>query len=163
MPLLTLPDFAAGLPKLGGLLGLDPGSKTIGVAGTDPTRLIASSIEGIWRTKFAWDAERIFELWDEREAVGLVIGLPLNMDGSAGPAAQSARAFANNLLKIRDVPLLMWDERLSTVAVTRTLIDADMSRQKRANVVDKTAAAWVLQGLIDRLREDARRAEQVPE
>ncbi|MBL8552598.1 MAG: Holliday junction resolvase RuvX [Hyphomonadaceae bacterium] len=146
--------FAAALPA-GALLGLDPGSKRIGVAVSDATRLIASPFDVIARTRFSEDAARIFALYDARACVGFVIGLPLNMDGTAGPAAQSARAFARNLLGIRDVPLLLWDERLSTSAATRTLIDADASRRRRGEVVDKVAAGYMLQGALDALQERA--------
>lgn len=153
MPLLDLPNFAIALPRIGALLGLDPGEKRIGVAVSDTTRLIASSIETVTRAKFAIDAETILKLYDARQCVGMVIGLPLNMDGSSGPAAQAARAFARNLLKLRDVPLLLWDERLSTSAVTRTLIEADASRRRRGEVVDKMAAAYMLQGALDAMQE----------
>lgn len=152
MPLFLYEEFSAALPDKGGLLGLDPGLKIIGVAATDPQRLIASPIEGIRRTKMAADAARIFQLYDERACAGLVIGLPRNMDGSEGPSAQRARAFARNLLAVRDMPILMWDERLSTAAVTRGMIDADTSRARRAEIVDQLAAAYLLQGLADRLR-----------
>jgi putative Holliday junction resolvase len=155
MPLLDLADFAAALPAQGALIGLDPGSKTVGLAASDPTRLIASPLPGLARTRIAKDAAAIFSAYDARQAAGLVIGHPLNMDGSAGPSAQSARAFARNLLAVRDVPALLWDERLSTAAVLRQMIDADMSRARRAAAVDSAAAAYVLQGLIDRLRERA--------
>jgi putative Holliday junction resolvase len=152
LPLLDLPAFAKALPANGALLGVDPGSKRIGVAVSDPSRLIASSIETVSRTRFAADAERLFALYDNRRCAGAVIGLPLNMDGSSGPSAQAARAFANNLLKQRDLPVLLWDERLSTAAVTRTLIEADASRKRRGEVVDKMAAAYMLQGALDALR-----------
>ena len=153
MPLFELPEFAAALPAQGALMGLDPGEKRIGVAVSDTTRLIASSLEQITRTKFAADAEAILKLYDARQCAGFVVGLPLNMDGSAGPAAQSARAFARNLLAKRDVPLLLWDERLSTAAVTRTLIEGDASRRRRGEVVDKMAAAYMLQGALDAMQE----------
>ncbi len=133
-------------------MGLDPGSKRIGVAVSDATRLIASPLEIVARSKFAADAARLFALYDARACAGLVIGLPLNMDGSSGPSAQAARAFAANLLGVRDVPLMLWDERLSTAAVTRTLINADASRKRRAELVDKLAASYVLQGVLDALR-----------
>ena len=151
MPLFELPEFAAALPAQGALMGLDPGEKRIGVAVSDTTRLIASSLEQITRTKFAADAEAILKLYDARQCAGFVIGLPLNMDGRAGPAAQSARAFARNLLAKRDVPVLLWDERLSTAAVERELIAADASRRKRAAVIDQHAAIFILQGALDRL------------
>ena len=153
MPMLDLPDFAAALPARAAILGVDPGEKRIGVAISDLTRLIASSLETIARVKFTTDAEALFKLYDGRECAGLVIGLPLNMDGSSGPAAQSARAFARNLIAKRDVPLLMWDERLSTAAVTRTLIEGDATRKRRSEVVDKMAAAYMLQGAIDAMQE----------
>ena len=141
------------LPPQGALFGLDLGEKTIGVATSDATRLIASPLELIRRTKFTADAARLYELMAHRSAVGLVIGLPVNMDGTEGPRAQSARAFARNLLRVRDLPIAFWDERLSSEAVNRMLIDEhDMTRARRAEVVDKTAAAWILQGALDRLR-----------
>lgn len=155
MPLLDLSDFAAALPARGALMGLDPGEKRIGVAVSDTTRLIASSLEQITRTKFAADADAILKLYNARQCAGFVIGLPLNMDGSSGPAAQSARAFARNLLTQRDAPLLLWDERLSTAAVTRTLIEGDASRKRRGEVVDKMAAAYMLQGALDAMQERA--------
>jgi putative Holliday junction resolvase len=153
VPVLDFADFARALPAQGALLGLDPGAKRIGAAVCDPGRIIASPLETIARTRFAADAARIFALADTRAVVGLVIGLPLKMDGAAGPAAQAARAFAGNLARLRDWPILLWDERLSTAAVTRTLIDADASRRRRGELVDKLAAAYLLQGAIDRLQE----------
>jgi len=135
------------------ILGLDLGDKTIGVAVSDTTRLIASSIDTIARVKFALDVEAILKLYDARQCGGFVIGLPLNMDGSSGPSAQSARAFARNILAKRDVPLVLWDERLSTAAVTRTLIEGDASRRRRGEVVDKMAAAYMLQGALDAMQE----------
>ena len=141
------------LPPAGALFGLDLGEKTIGVATSDATQFIASPLELIRKTKFTADAARLFALMAERRAAGLVIGLPRNMDGSEGPRAQSSRAFARNLLRIRDLPIAFWDERLSSAAVNRMLIDEhDMTRGRRAEVVDKTAAAWILQGALDRLR-----------
>jgi len=134
-------------------MGLDPGEKRIGVAVSDVGRLIASSLGAVERKKFSLDAEAILKFYDERQCAGFVIGLPLNMDGSAGPSAQAARAFARNLLALRDVPLLLWDERLSTAAVTRTLIEADASRRRRGEVVDKMAAAYMLQGALDAMQE----------
>jgi len=155
LALLDLSDFAAALPASGALMGLDPGEKRIGVAVSDTTRLIASSLEQIARTKFAADVEAILKLYDARQCAGFVIGLPLNMDGTSGPAAQSARAFARNLLQKREAPLLLWDERLSTAAVTRTLIESDASRKRRGEVVDKMAAAYMLQGALDAMKERA--------
>lgn len=153
MPLLDITAFAAALPARAAILGIDPGEKRIGVAVSDTTRLIASSLDTIARGKFAADAEAILKFYDARQCAGFVIGLPLNMDGSTGPAAQSARAFARNLLAKRDAPLLLWDERLSTAAVTRTLIEGDASRRRRGEVVDKMAAAYMLQGALDAMQE----------
>jgi putative Holliday junction resolvase len=152
MAVLPLPAFVAALPPKGVLIGLDPGSKTIGVAASDAGRLIASPVSGVKRVKFAADAAAIFALADERTAAGFVIGHPLNLDGTSGPAAQAARAFARNLAGLRDAPILLWDERLSTAAVTRQMIEADVSRATRARVVDAHAAAFMLQGLLDRLQ-----------
>ncbi|MCG8440827.1 MAG: Holliday junction resolvase RuvX [Caulobacterales bacterium] len=151
MPLLDLRQ----LPPEGPLLGLDPGTKTIGVAAADATRVIASPLETVKRGKLAADAARLFALYDERACVGLVIGLPLNMDGSEGPRAQSVRAFARNLMAVRDAPAAFWDERLSTAAVERTLLAADASRARRKEVVDAMAAAYILQGALDRLGAEA--------
>lgn len=153
MPICDLPQFIAALPPQGALLGIDPGEKRIGVVVSDAGRLIASSIDTIARSKFAADAEAILKLFDARQCVGFVLGLPLNMDGSSGPAAQSARAFARNLIAKREAPLLLWDERLSTAAVTRTLIEGDASRRRRGQVVDKMAAAYMLQGALDAMQE----------
>ncbi|MEM6626946.1 MAG: Holliday junction resolvase RuvX [Pseudomonadota bacterium] len=142
------------LPPRGALLGLDPGTKTIGVAASDGGRLIASPVETIPKgKKLAPALARLWEIVDEREAAGLVVGLPKNMDGSEGPRAQSVRAFARNVLAGRDVPLAFWDERLSTAAVERTLLEADASRARRGEVVDKLAAAYILQGALDLLAE----------
>jgi putative holliday junction resolvase len=155
MPILEYEAFAAGLPKRGALIGLDPGSVTIGVAASDTTRTIASPASGIKKVKMSTDVAAIFAIYKDREACGLVIGHPLNMDGSKGPSSQAARAFARNIIGIEDVPLLMWDERLSTAAVLRQMISADMSRAKRAATVDAAAASYMLQGLLDRLQSDA--------
>jgi putative holliday junction resolvase len=163
MPLLSLAAFQAALPPAGALVGLDPGSRTIGVAVSDATRLIASPVEGIARKKFAVDGARVLALADSRGARGLVIGHPLNLDGSAGPSAQAARAFARNLLGLRDLPVLLWDERLSTAAVQRQMIEADVSRARRAREVDAAAAAFMLQGLLDRLRETVDPAPAEPQ
>ena len=153
MPVLTLDDFAATLPRYGGLAGLDLGEKTIGIAMSDVTRTVASAAETIRKTKFTADTDHLFKLLDEREIAGLVIGLPLNMDGSEGPRCQSVRAFARNLVARRDLPVLFWDERLSTVAVTRVMVDEhDLTRKRQAEAVDKLAAAWILQGALERLR-----------
>ena len=142
----------AALPASGKLLGLDLGTKTIGVAVSDGLRFTATPLETIARTKFTNDAARLLELIGENAAVALVLGLPLNMDGSEGPRVQSTRAFARNLAQKTDLPILFWDERLSTSAVTRMLIEADTRRDKRAEVVDKLAASYILQGFLDRLR-----------
>jgi putative Holliday junction resolvase len=155
LPAFDLPAFAAALPSAGALLGLDPGEKRIGVAVSDTGRLIASSLGTVTRTKFAADCQAILEFYVQRQCVGFVIGLPLNMDGSSGPSAQSARAFARNLLGVREAPLLLWDERLSTAAVTRTLIEADATRRRRGEVIDKMAAAYMLQGALDAMQERA--------
>jgi putative Holliday junction resolvase len=144
--------FAAELPPRGRLLGLDLGSKTIGVALSDIGRSIASPLETIARTKFTKDAERLRALIAQHDIAGIVIGLPRNMDGTEGKAAQSARSFARNLAPFADLPLAFWDERLSTVAVTRMLIEADRSRARRDELVDKLAAAYILQGALDRLK-----------
>ncbi|HWD67305.1 MAG TPA: Holliday junction resolvase RuvX [Caulobacteraceae bacterium] len=148
--LLALPD---SLPRGAAIVGLDLGEKTIGVAVSDVSHLVATPAQTLKRVKFTRDAGALFALMAERGAAGLVIGLPVNMDGTEGPRSQSARAFARNLLRLRDLPIAFWDERLSTVAVSRALIDeADLSRSKRAAAIDKLAAAWILQGALDRLR-----------
>ncbi|MEQ9520842.1 MAG: Holliday junction resolvase RuvX [Parvibaculum sp.] len=134
------------------LIGLDLGTKTIGIALSDPDWRVASPRETIKRTKFAADAERLLQIIAEDNVGGLVLGLPLNMDGSEGPRVQSTRTFARNLSPRIDIPIFFWDERLSTVAVTRTLLEADASRKRRDEVVDKMAAAYILQGVLERLR-----------
>jgi putative Holliday junction resolvase len=139
-------------PPTGKLLGLDLGTKTIGVAVSDGMRYSATPLATIKRTKFTADAARLLELAVENQVVGFVLGLPLNMDGSEGPRAQSTRAFARNLAQKTPLPITFWDERLSTSAVTRMLIEADTRRDKRAEVVDKLAASYILQGFLDRLR-----------
>ena len=133
------------------LLGLDLGAKTIGLALADGTLIVASPHATIRRTKFTADAEELRRLIEQHGIGGLVIGLPVNMDGSEGPRCQSVRQFAANLLERFDIPIAFWDERLSTAAVTRALIEADVSRKRRAEVVDKMAAAYILQGALDRL------------
>jgi len=150
-PILPLADAAAHLAPRGALIGLDLGSKTIGVATSDPDRRLATGVETIARTNFTKDAARLLALAQERRAVGFVLGLPINMDGSEGPSAQSARAFARNLAKLTELPIALWDERLSTAAVERELIAADASRAKRAAVIDQHAAVFILQGALDRL------------
>jgi putative pre-16S rRNA nuclease len=153
MPAVILPlvDAAGHWAARGALIGLDLGSKTIGVAASDPDRRLATGFETIARTAFAADAKRVLGLASERRAVGFVLGLPINMDGSEGPRAQSTRAFARNLAKLTELPIALWDERLSTAAVERALIAADASRKKRAAVIDQHAAAFILQGALDRL------------
>jgi putative Holliday junction resolvase len=153
MPVLDLLDLDAALPATAPVLGLDLGEKTIGVATSDVTRVIASPLALIRRTKFTQDAERLMTLMAERGARGLIIGLPVNMDGVEGARCQSCRAFARNLLRLQDLSIAFWDERLSTAAVNRILIgEADLTRLRRAEVVDRAAAAYILQGALDRLR-----------
>jgi putative Holliday junction resolvase len=153
MPVCDLTELPAVLPPGTPLVGLDLGEKTIGVAVSDATRAIATPVELIRRSKFSREAERLFELMDERRAAGVVIGLPVNMDGTEGPRCQSTRAFARNLMRLRDLPVAFWDERMSSMAVNRMLIgEADVTRARRAELVDKAAAAWILQGALDRLR-----------
>ncbi|WP_119459525.1 Holliday junction resolvase RuvX [Rhodospirillaceae bacterium SYSU D60014] len=151
MPVITLSDLKSALPRGGRLLGLDVGAKTIGLAISDPGLTVASPVETIRRGKFTADAERLRAQIAERGVGGLIIGLPVNMDGSEGPRCQSVRQFARNLLERVDLPLAFWDERLSTAAVTRTMLEADLSRKRRAEIVDKMAAAYILQGALDAL------------
>ena len=151
MPIIEIAQAATLLPERGALIGLDLGSKTIGVAASDPDRRVAAPVETIARAKFKGDAERILELAAERRAAGFVLGLPINMDGSEGPRAQSTRAFARNLAKLTELPIALWDERLSTAAVERALIAADASRAQRKAVIDAHAASYILQGALDRL------------
>jgi putative Holliday junction resolvase len=146
-----LPALAPTLPPRARLMGLDLGTKTIGLALSDVERRIASPLETIRRVKFTPDAARVKALAEQFEIAALVIGLPLNMDGSEGARVQSTRAFVRNLAPILPLPVVYWDERLSTMAVTRTLLDADASRARRAELVDKMAAAYILQGALDRL------------
>jgi len=155
MPVLGLMDAAPLLPARGALIGLDLGSKTIGVAASDPDRRLAAPVETISRKRFNTDAERLLALCSERRGVGFVLGLPVNMDGSEGPRAQSTRAFARNLAGLTTLPIALWDERLSTAAVERALIAADASRAKRKAVIDQHAAAYILQGALDRLNRAA--------
>ena len=152
MPLvLPLLEAAQHFPTRGALIGLDLGTKTIGVAVSDPDRRLAAGVETIRRKSLSADAARLLALAAERRAVGIVLGLPINMDGSEGPRAQSTRAFARNLGSRTDLPIALWDERLSTAAVERALIAADVSRKKRAAVIDEHAAIYILQGALDRL------------
>ncbi|TAK49214.1 MAG: Holliday junction resolvase RuvX [Xanthobacteraceae bacterium] len=150
--ILPLIEAAAHWPARGALLGLDLGTKTIGVAVSDPDRRLATGVETVWRKAFTADANRLMRLAAERDVVGFVLGLPVNMDGSEGPSAQSARAFARNFAKLTDRAIGLWDERLSTAAVERELIAADVSRANRARVIDEHAAIFILQGALDRLR-----------
>ncbi len=148
----TLADFAAALPPKGGLAGLDLGTKTIGVAVSDGGRQVASPLTTIRREKFTLDAAALLRLVAERELQGIVLGLPLNMDGSEGPRCQATRGFARNLSRLTELPIGYWDERLSTVAAERALLEADTSRRRRAEVIDQIAAGYILQGALDRLR-----------
>lgn len=143
--------FAAELPAGRALIGLDLGTVTIGVAVSDTGRRIASPLRTIARTKFTADAAAVLAIAGDREIGGLVLGLPRNMDGSEGPRAQSTRAFARNLARLTPLPIAFWDERLSTVAAERALLEADASRRRRAEVIDHVAAGYILQGLLDRL------------
>jgi putative Holliday junction resolvase len=152
MTILPLIEAAAFWPARGALIGLDLGSKTIGVAASDPDRRVAAPVETIARKRFKLDAGRILELAAERRAAGFVLGLPINMDGSEGPRAQSTRAFARNLAQLTALPIGLWDERLSTAAVERALIAADASRARRKAVIDQHAATYILQGALDRLK-----------
>ena len=157
MPALVLPltEIAAHLPARGALIGIDLGTKTIGVASSDPDRRLATGVETIARRAFASDAARLFALAAERKAVAFVLGLPVNMDGSEGPRAQATRAFARNLAQRTELPIALWDERLSTAAVERELVAADVTRARRAAVIDQHAAAFILQGALDRLGREA--------
>ncbi len=155
-PILPLVDAAKQWPQRGALIGLDLGTKTIGVAASDPDRKIATGVETVARKAFTADAARLLALAAERNASGFVLGLPINMDGSEGPRAQSTRAFARNFARLTELPIALWDERLSTAAVERDLIAADASRAKRAAVIDQHAAAFILQGALDRLANLAR-------
>jgi putative holliday junction resolvase len=145
-------SFAAELAPRAALAGLDLGDRTIGVAVSDAMRSVASPLTTIRRRKFAADAEALLAIAAERRLGGFVIGLPRNMDGTEGPRCQSARAFARNLSRLTDLPIGFWDERLSTVAAERALLEADTSRRRRAEVIDHVAAAYILQGALDRLR-----------
>ena len=136
----------------GALLGVDPGTKTLGLAISDRTRLIATPLETIRREKFTLDAKKLLDFYTNNEATALIVGLPVNMNGTHGPRTQSVRDFCTNLLRVQDLPIFLWDERLSTMAVTRGMLEADMSRKKRKETVDKLAAGYILQGVLDRLR-----------
>ncbi len=153
MPVVDILDLPAALPAMTPVVGLDLGEKTIGVAVSDVTRMIASPLELIRKTKFTADANALFALMESRSAAGVIIGLPANMDGTEGRRCQSSRAFGRNLLRLKELPVAFWDERMSSIAVNRVLIDeADITRARRADLVDKMAAAWILQGALERLR-----------
>lgn len=144
-------SFAKALPQFGALAGLDLGTVTIGVATSDSLRTAGSPVETIKRKKFGLDAQRLLEIFADRQITGIVLGLPMNMDGSEGPRCQATRSFARNLEKLTPLPITFWDERLSTVAAERVLIAADTSRKRRAEVIDQVAAVYILQGMLDRL------------
>ncbi|MFB2531163.1 Holliday junction resolvase RuvX [Paracoccus sp. p4-l81] len=144
--------MAEELPRIGAIAGLDLGTKTIGVAVSDSFRQVATPLSTIKRSKFTADAAALLQLAEARGLQGFVLGLPLNMDGSEGPRVQSTRAFARNLERLTDLPIAFWDERLSTVAAERALLEADTSRKRRAEVIDHVAAGYILQGALDRLR-----------
>ncbi len=143
--------FAAALPAHRALMGLDLGEKTIGVAISDGLRSVASPFETVKRRKFGVDAARLLEIAADRDIGGIILGLPRNMDGSEGPRCQSTRAFARNLARLTDLPIGFWDERLSTVAAEKALLEADATRKRRAEVIDNIAASYILQGVLDRL------------
>lgn len=145
-------DFVAACPPMSAFIGLDLGEKTIGVAVSDRIGAVASPLETIRRRKFTLDAERLLALISGRDIGGIVLGLPRNMDGSEGRRCQSTRAFARNLTRLTDVPIGFWDERLSTVAAERALLEADTSRKRRSEVIDHVAAGYILQGALDRMR-----------
>ena len=154
MAVVDLLELPALLPAYAPIVGLDLGEKTIGVAVSDATRTVASPLELIRKVKFTDDAKALFKLMESRGAAGIVIGLPVNMDGTEGPRCQSSRAFGRNLLRLKgDIPIAFWDERMSSMAVNRVLIEeADVTRARRGELVDKMAAAWILQGALERLR-----------
>ncbi|BCJ91113.1 putative pre-16S rRNA nuclease [Terrihabitans soli] len=151
-PIVSIEELSALIPARAALLGLDLGTKTIGTAVSDDTRRVAAPLKTLPRKKFAEDAKALLELARERKIFGFVLGLPVNMDGTEGPRAQASRAFARNLAKLTELPIGLWDERLSTAAVERELIAQDVSRARRAEVIDAHAAAFILQGALDRLR-----------
>jgi len=154
----SVEDFAQSLKSGRALIGLDLGTKTIGVAVSDGLLSVASPLETIKRSKYTADAARLSELIAKRDIAGIVLGLPFNMDGSEGPRCQSTRAFARNFAHQSDLPITYWDERLSTVAAERALLEADASRKRRAEVIDNIAAAYILQGALDRLSHIKRAA-----
>lgn len=144
-------DFAAALPTMRAMAGLDLGTVTIGVSVSDTFQSVATPLETIKRKKFTLDAEKLLAILRERSIGAIVIGLPRNMDGTEGPRCQATRAFARNLTKLTDLPIGFWDERLSTVAAERALLEADTSRKRRSEVIDHVAASYILQGALDRL------------
>jgi putative holliday junction resolvase len=148
----NLPDFAADLPPNRAIAGLDLGDKTIGVALSDLRRVVATPVETIRRVKFTADATALLALLAARGAEGIILGLPLNMDGSIGPRVQATQAFARNLERLTPLPITFWDERLSTVAAERALLEADASRKRRKEVIDAVAASYILQGALDRMQ-----------
>lgn len=145
-------DFAPACPPMRAMIGLDLGTKTIGIAVSDRLRGVATPLETIGRKKFSADAQKLLDLMDAREIGAIVLGLPRNMDGSEGPRCQSTRAFARNLSALTPCPIGFWDERLSTVAAERALLEADTTRKRRSEVIDHVAAAYILQGALDRMR-----------
>ena len=145
-------DFAAALPPMSALMGLDLGTKTIGVAVSDRIGAVATPLETVKRKKFSADAARLLEIIQARDISGILLGLPRNMDGTEGPRCQSTRAFARNLMQLTDLPISFWDERLSTVAAEKALLEADTTRKRRAEVIDHVAASYILQGELDRMR-----------
>jgi putative Holliday junction resolvase len=162
MILTDILEFAGILPPNRAIAGLDLGEKTIGFAASDLRRGVATPVLTIRRSKFSQDAATLLALLAERQMAGLILGLPLNMDGSEGPRVQSTRAFARNLERLTPLPIAFWDERLSTVAATRALIEADTSRKRRSEVIDHVAASYILQGALDRMAFQARQAGGIP-
>lgn len=152
MPIIAIEELVPLLDGRRRLLGLDVGSKTVGLAISDALGMAATPLETLRRGKFQPDAQRLFAFAASREVAAFIVGLPINMDGEEGPRCQSVRQFAANLLAVQDAPIVFWDERMSTQAVTRVMLDADLSRRRRAELVDKAAAAYILQGALDRLR-----------
>lgn len=147
----TIEDLTSALPRTQALMGLDLGTKTIGVAISDSFQSVATPLETVKRKKFGVDAARLLDIIEHRSVGGIILGLPRNMDGSEGPRCQSTRAFARNLSNLTPVPIGFWDERLSTVAAERALLEADTTRKRRSEVIDHVAASFILQGVLDRL------------
>ena len=147
----SIEEHASEIPQMRALAGLDLGTKTIGVAVSDSFQSIATPLHTIKRKKFTQDAQQLLDIIKERNIGALILGLPLNMDGSEGPRVQSTRAFAHNLAQLTPLPIFLWDERLSTVAAERALLEADTSRKRRSEVIDHVAAGYILQGALDRL------------